>query len=124
MDILLTEYPHDNIVVVTLAGHLDVDTAADLHATFDSLLLRPINKIVVDLSGLEFCDSMGQSAMITGHTACAAQGGWVRLAAPNGFLARVLDVVGLLGRLQTYRSVSAAVAGDEREQITATADRL
>jgi anti-sigma B factor antagonist len=124
MDIVLTEHPQEHVVVVTLAGHLDVDTAVELQRTFDELLRRPVNQIVVDLSSLEFCDSMGLSAMIIGHNACTAQGGWVRLAAPNAFLVRVLDVVGLLGRLSTYRSVTAALTGDERGLITPTADRL
>jgi anti-sigma B factor antagonist len=124
MDILLTEHPHESVVIVTLAGHLDVDTAAELQATFDDLLLRPANRIIVDLSGLEFCDSMGLSALIVGHNQCTAQGGWVRLAAPNAFLVRVLDVVGLLGRIPAYDSVSAALTGDQSEQITATAERL
>jgi anti-sigma B factor antagonist len=124
MDILLTEHPHENIVVVTLAGHLDVDNAAELQTTLDDLLRRRITRIVVDLSGLEFCDSMGLSALIIGHTACAAQGGWLRLAAPNPFLVRVLDVVGLLGRLPVYRSLPAALSADERGLITAAAERL
>jgi anti-sigma B factor antagonist len=68
--------------------------------------------MVVDLSGLHFCDSTGLSTLVLAHNATTAAGGWVRLAGPRPFLLRVLGVVGLLGRVPTYGSVPSALAGD------------
>ena len=112
MDIAVAEYPEHGAVVVAIAGQCDVDSVARLHDTFRDLLRRAVDRIVVDLSGLHFCDSTGLSTLVLAYNASTATGGWVRLAGPRPFLVRVLAVVGLLGRVPTYESVAAALAGD------------
>lgn len=101
----------DDSVVVTVRGHLDLDSASVLTTALDRVLQRPAPRIVVDLSGVEFCDSIGLSAFVVGHARAAADGGWLRLAAPNAWLRRLLDTVGLTGRLGVYPSVTDALAG-------------
>ena len=100
----------DDSVVVTVRGNLDVDSAAVLTTTLDQVLDRPRPRIVVDLSGVEFCDSTGLSAFVVGHNQADRDGGWVRLAAPSAWMARLLDTVGLTGRLGVYPSVADALA--------------
>jgi anti-sigma B factor antagonist len=112
MDIVVTEAPADEAVIVALTGQLDVDTCGQLRAALDGICGRLANRLVVDLSGLDFCDSIGLSTLVLTEGSCAAEGGWLRIAAPSMFLTRVLEVTGLLGRLQAYDSVSAALAGD------------
>ena len=68
-----------------------------LTTTLDQVLDRPRPRIVVDLSGVEFCDSTGLSAFVVGHNQADRDGGWVRLAAPSAWMARLLDTVGLTG---------------------------
>ncbi|MGZ3145316.1 STAS domain-containing protein [Lentzea chajnantorensis] len=67
--------------------------------------------LVVDLSGLRFCDSSGISAFIAARNlAVGAQADVVLVAVPRQVL-RVLDVVGL-GALFTVRSsVEDALSG-------------
>jgi anti-sigma B factor antagonist len=103
-------YPDDS-VVVTVRGHLDVDSATVLTTALDQVLERPQPRIVVDLSGVEFCDSTGLSAFVVGHKRAGASGGWVRLAAPSAWLAQLLDTVGLTGRLDIFPTVADAMAG-------------
>ena len=124
MDIEVTDHPitpEHPAVVVMLAGHLDVDAVSALQETVDALLERRITRIVVDLGRLEFCDSTGLSALVVAQHACLADGGWVRLAAPNAFLLRVLGVVGVLGRLPAYATVAGALAGDPDALISTAA---
>lgn len=101
----------DKSIVVTVRGHLDVDSAPVLTTTLDQVLDRPVPRIVVDLSGVEFCDSTGLSAFVVGHNRAAAAGGWVRLAAPGRWLTQLLDTVGLTRRLDVYPGVADALAG-------------
>ncbi|MCM4079743.1 STAS domain-containing protein [Paractinoplanes hotanensis] len=101
----------DASVVVTIRGHLDIDSGTTLTTTLDQVLGRPEPRIVVDLSGVEFCDSTGLSALIVGHNRAAAGGGWLRLAAPGEFLQQLLDTVGLTSRLGVYPTVGDALAG-------------
>jgi anti-sigma B factor antagonist len=101
----------DDSVVVTVRGNLDVDSATVLTTTLDQVLDRPRPRIVVDLSGVEFCDSTGLSAFVVGHNRADRDGGWVRLAAPSAWMVRLLDTVGLTGRLGVYPSVADALSG-------------
>jgi anti-anti-sigma factor len=100
----------DDSVVVTVRGELDVDSATVFTTTLDRVLERPEPRIVVDLSGVEFCDSTGLSAFVLGHNRAASTGGWVRLAAPSAWLAGLLDTVGLTGRIPVYPTVAEALA--------------
>jgi anti-sigma B factor antagonist len=122
MDIALTERPDHGAVVVTLAGHCDVDSAPDMQTAFESLIRRPATRIVADLSGLDFCDSTGLSSLVIAHNACTGAGGWLRLAGPTPFLTRVLGVVGLLDRVPAYASVPAALDGDPAGRISVSPD--
>jgi anti-sigma B factor antagonist len=101
----------DASVVVTIRGNLDLDSGTTLTTTLDQVLGRPEPRIVVDLSGVEFCDSTGLSALIVGHNRAAAGGGWLRLAAPGEFLQQLLGTVGLASRLGVYPTVGDALAG-------------
>ncbi|MFI5493849.1 STAS domain-containing protein [Actinoplanes sp. NPDC051859] len=99
----------DDTVVVTVRGNLDVDTAPVLRTTLDQVLDGPLPRVVVDLSGVEFCDSTGLSAFVVGHRRAAALGGWLRLAAPGEWLHGLLRTVGLVPVLDVYSSVADAL---------------
>ncbi|MGX6605304.1 STAS domain-containing protein [Micromonosporaceae bacterium Da 78-11] len=99
----------DASVVVTVRGNLDIDSATVLTTALEQVLERPAPRVVVDLSGIEFCDSTGLSAFVTGHNRASRAGGWLRLAAPGDFLLRLLDTVGLTTRLDVYRTVGDAL---------------
>lgn len=99
----------DDSVVVTVRGDLDVDSATVLSTTLEQVLDRPQPHIVIDLSGVEFCDSTGLGAFVVGHNRAYVAGGWVRLAAPSEWMARLLDTVGLSGRLGVYPTVLEAL---------------
>jgi anti-anti-sigma factor len=103
--------------VVTVTGQLDIDTAQQFRDGLEPVLAQPQPRIVMNLTGLTFSDSIGLSALATGHNRCAAAGGFLRLAAPTPFLLRVLTVVGLSTTLQTYRTVEAACAGDPTARV-------
>jgi anti-anti-sigma factor len=108
MHVSVLGYPDDS-VVVSVRGNLDVDSAAVLTTTLDQVLDRPVPRVVVDLSAVEFCDSTGLSAFVIGHNRAAASGGWLRLAAPTDWMSQLLDTVGLTGRLGIYPGVAEAL---------------
>lgn len=104
----------DDSVVVTVRGNLDIDSATVLTTTLNQVLERPWPRIVVDLSGVEFCDSTGLSAFVVGHRRAGGAGGWVRLAAPSTWMAQLLHTVGLTTRIEVYPTVGDALA-DRRQ---------
>jgi anti-sigma B factor antagonist len=99
-----------DVAVLKLTGELDADTAPKLHATLAGLLDRPVPRIVVDLSDLKFCDSVGLSAFIVSKQVIAARGGWLTFAGANPFLASLMETVGLSRYFTIFPCVDDAIA--------------
>jgi anti-sigma B factor antagonist len=100
----------DDTMVLHLRGDLDLDTAPVLTTTLDQVLDRPAPCVVIDLSGVEFCDSTGLSAILLGHRRATDAGGWLRLAGPSAFLGDLLATVGITPRLPVFPTVVEALA--------------
>ncbi len=102
-----------DIAVLHLSGELDADTAAQLHATLADLLERPVPRIVVDVSDLKFCDSVGLSAFITSKQVISARGGWLSFAGANPFLMNLMETVGLSRYFAIFPEVEDAIAAGQ-----------
>jgi anti-sigma B factor antagonist len=102
-----------DIAVLHLRGELDADTAGALRATLADLLERPVPRIVVDLTDLKFCDSVGLSAFITSKQLIDARGGWLSFAGANQFLLRLLETVGLTKYFAIFPEVDDAIAAGQ-----------
>jgi anti-anti-sigma factor len=99
-----------DIAVLHLLGELDAATADTLRDALDDLVSRPQPRIVVDLSELRFCDSMGLSAFIGAYLAAEDAGGWLRLAGANAFIRKLVETVGLTRYVALYDDVTTAMA--------------
>jgi anti-sigma B factor antagonist len=84
-----------DVVVLAVAGELDMSSAPTLRERIDALVAADLCHVVLDLAELSFCDSAGLNAFILGDRACAARGGWLRLAGATGHVARVIELSGL-----------------------------
>lgn len=102
-----------DIAVLRLGGELDADTAAQLHAILAGLLERPVPRIVVDVSDLKFCDSVGLSAFITSKQVISARGGWLSFAGANPFLLNLMETVGLSRYFAIFPEVEDAIAAGQ-----------
>lgn len=111
MHVTVTSDPASDTTIVHLDGSLDIDSRAKLDAALSGLLDEGASRLVVDLSGLTFCDSTGLSALLFAHRRCEVEGGYLRLAAPSSFLLSALGMVGLLPALPIYDTVGEAVTG-------------
>lgn len=81
--------------VLEISGDLDYTTAGELRALITALTLQPGQRLVLDLAGLEFCDSSGITAMITAHNQAHAAHAAIALAAVPDHTLRVLRLAGL-----------------------------
>jgi len=52
---------------------------------------------------------MGVGVLVTASGRATERGGWVRLAAPSGFLRRLFDTLGLTDYLALFPDVAAAI---------------
>jgi anti-sigma B factor antagonist len=109
MQATVTDHRSD-VAVLHLHGELDADTAPKLHAMLADLMERPVPRIVVDVTRLKFCDSVGLSAFITCKQVISARGGWLSFAGANPFLVSLMETVGLSRYFAIFPEVDDAIA--------------
>ncbi|MEU1471008.1 STAS domain-containing protein [Streptomyces sp. NPDC005761] len=81
--------------VLEITGDLDYVTAPELRSAVKELTMAGGQLLVLDLAGLEFCDSSGISALLSARSLALEQGGDVALAAVPANTARILGITGL-----------------------------
>ncbi|MDX3059143.1 STAS domain-containing protein [Streptomyces sp. NE06-03E] len=81
--------------VLVITGDLDHHTAPELRKATDGLTLAVGELLVLDLVGLDFCDSSGISALLSARSVAIGQGGHIALAAVPANTARILRIAGL-----------------------------
>ncbi|WP_433797370.1 STAS domain-containing protein [Actinoplanes sp. CA-252034] len=87
-------------VTIQLAGEIDVLTVTELSTVVNELVVDDqLNRIVLDMSGVTFCDSQGLGTLVV--LSRKAQHAQIVLALANvgDFLMRVLDITGLRSAL-------------------------
>ena len=99
------------ITIAELTGELDVACAPVLRDQLLSLLRPGSSRLVVDLSGVSFCDASGLAVLVNTGRRARLLGGFLRLAAVSPEAARVLTLTGLHRRLEIFPTVQAAATG-------------
>lgn len=85
----------DEETVVTVNGDLDMSTAPHLADTVNDELREAPSRIVLDLAGLSFCDSLGLGTLVVLSRAARVQQTLLTLRNPSPFFTRMLDVTGI-----------------------------
>jgi anti-sigma B factor antagonist len=81
--------------VIRVAGELDMSTTSQLADTVNRELREFPGRIVLDLAGLTFCDSLGLGTLIVLSRAAQTQQTFLALRDPSPFFARMLDITGM-----------------------------
>lgn len=81
--------------VLGIVGALDHTTATELRTRLTTITLRPGQRLVLDLHGMDFCDSSGLTALIAARNLAHAARADVALVAVPPNTMRVLRIVGL-----------------------------
>jgi anti-sigma B factor antagonist len=100
---------HGQWAVLTVIGDLDVASAPALRAAIIDRLPDVEGKMVLDLSGVHFIDSMGLGALIGGLKRARALGGDLRLSAPAEPVRRILELTRLDRALVVADGIDNAV---------------
>ncbi|MFD6066219.1 STAS domain-containing protein [Amycolatopsis lurida] len=85
-------------VTVTVGGDLDFATHGKLAAEFDKLMDLSPDGVVVDLTGVEFCDSSGLSCLVRLNARCV-DARVPLLILPSPRISRLVAMTGLTGIL-------------------------
>ena len=108
MELRVSSRSQGDYVVLALVGEIDLYTAPRLQSELTSALSdgKP-TQIVVDMSGVEFCDSTGMNVLLAAHRAATERGGQLALAAPRPSVRKILEVTGLQSVFTIHDDVPA-----------------
>ncbi|MFD8706777.1 STAS domain-containing protein [Kitasatospora sp. NPDC059648] len=96
--------------VCELAGDLDIETLEPARSTLDDLVEQHPPLLVVDLAGVDFCDSSGLNLLLRTRMSAASADVAFRLAAPSATVRRLLELTRADTVFSLHPSVDAALA--------------
>jgi anti-sigma B factor antagonist len=84
-------------VTVIATGEIDLYTAPKLQTDLAVIVdgVGPAARVVIDMSGVEFCDSTGMNVLLSCLRQVRGRGGELELAAPRPAVKKILQVTGL-----------------------------
>jgi anti-anti-sigma factor len=91
----LSVAPGGDETVVTVSGELDMSTAEQLSDAVTDQLRQGPTRIVIDLTQLTFCDSLGLGTLVVLSRTARNQQTYLLLRNPSPFFSRMLDVTGV-----------------------------
>jgi anti-sigma B factor antagonist len=87
---------HDDHTIVTIAGEIDLYTAPRLHSELGAVLVDGMpTRVVIDMSGVGFCDSTGMNVLLSCLRRVRERGGELEIASPRPGVRKILQVTGL-----------------------------
>jgi anti-anti-sigma factor len=87
-------------MVLVLSGELDLSSAPELERALTEIGAQAGDRVVFDLSHLSFMDSTGVSVLVRAKQDADAGGRSIAVRQPTGQVRRLLELVGLLDRLE------------------------
>ncbi|MGA9943733.1 MAG: STAS domain-containing protein [Candidatus Cybelea sp.] len=105
-------------LILKLRGSLDLATAPTIRAALGEATEKGSQRLIVDLTQLEFLDSTGLGVLIGAHRRAAERGGSFRLIVKDGPISRLLNITGLIGVFAVFHSL--ADAQNDTDRVTAT----
>src|SRR3954466_15638356 len=101
----------DGVRLLEVFGELDLATAPRLCALLDAARIQRVKRVVVDLTGVDFCDSTGLRALVGASTELRVGGGRLAVTVlPGSTVGRLFDVTGVREALRTFDSQDEALA--------------
>jgi anti-sigma B factor antagonist len=87
---------HDDHTVVIIFGEIDLYTAPRLHSELAAVIADGMPaRVVIDMSGVEFCDSTGMNVLLSCLRRVHERGGELEIASPRPAVRKILQVTGL-----------------------------
>ncbi|MFI0446292.1 STAS domain-containing protein [Actinomadura sp. 6N118] len=96
-------------LLITLRGELDIASIPELRGPLYVALRDPGPLVVIDLSGVTFCDVSGLALLVGARRRTAARDISIVLAGPRPHMERLLSLTGLKRAFTIRRSVRDAL---------------
>jgi anti-sigma B factor antagonist len=109
MSLDIRETEREGVTILTLKGRLTVGESSGIREKVNEVLAKGCNKIILDLSEVEYIDSTGLGSMVICYTTIKKSGGALKLVNLNK---RNIELL-LLTKLHTIFEVFS----DERDAV-------
>ncbi|GGT41655.1 anti-sigma-B factor antagonist [Nonomuraea spiralis] len=106
----MTHSRHGELVVVTLAGEVDVDNVSRVRKCLDEAVEAHGPRLVVDLTGLTFIDTTGLGVLVRQLAALRDRNGTMALVVSDGQVLRRLRRTNLAALFPIHETLSQALA--------------
>ena len=111
MELKVSSRSQGDHTVVAVSGEIDLYTAPRLHSELAAAVMgEGPARVVVDMAGVDFCDSTGMNVLLAALRRARERGGDLVLAGPRPAVRKILQVTGLES-VFTVLDGPAAVAG-------------
>lgn len=106
MELLRTEVDDvDGWTVLRPVGQIDLATAPDFRQTLMEAGFSSGHRVIVDLDGVEFLDSIGLGVLIGGHKRAVGHDGDFAIAVQSDRIVHLLELTGLNQVFRIARTV-------------------
>jgi anti-sigma B factor antagonist len=110
VDLEMNSSANGDWMVLSVAGEVDLNTAPQLKERINGLISQGNSNLVVDLESVDFMDSTGLSALVSGLMRTSEAGGGMAVVCTRPQVLRLLALTGLDQVLKVHGSVAEAVA--------------
>ena len=99
-----------NILIVTLKGELDHNSAEEVRVKIDDKIdMNEAKNIILDFSGVSFMDSSGIGAVMGRYKKISHRGGSLFVSNVNKNVNKIFELAGLYKIIKKYNTVEEAV---------------
>jgi anti-anti-sigma factor len=94
--------------VIAVHGELDIATTASLRVRILTVLTDTTMPVIIDLSGVSFCDASGLALLVGARRRASLHGVAINLAAPRPNVAKLLRITGLDRAFSIHPTLASA----------------
>lgn len=105
-----SETQADDVVVLSVAGELDVSTVGELRSALTGALDRSVTRLVVDLARVTFIDSVSVAALVNAQRRLADSGRYALVVPEESYGRLIFQAGGIESVLPLFDSRDAALA--------------
>jgi anti-sigma B factor antagonist len=105
--------------VLAVGGELDIATTAALRVQIIQVLSATTTPVIIDLSGVSFCDASGLALLVGAQRRAQRDGRTVVLAGPRPSVLKLLHITGLDRAFTIHPTLAAAQRGSGHHSAVA-----
>lgn len=113
-----------NVIILTPLGDVDIYTSPELKKKISNLIEHNSRRILIDLSHLEYIDSIGIGVIKSSLSKIHSCNGEIRLLSPTALVKRILELTNIDRIVRIYDKQSDALRGWTNGTKTATFTRF